>query len=83
MLIDMVEEVYKDIESEKAASVPPTDPAADMMTKALAESNKKVEELKNKIDKLASAGSSIDNENKEPEDGAEAANESEETENEN
>ena len=64
MLIDMLEEVYKDIESEKAANNPPTDPSADMMTKALAESNKKVEELKNRIDKLASAGSSI---NPEPE----------------
>lgn len=59
MLVDMLEEVYKDIESEKAASVPPTDPAADEMTKALAESNKKIEELKTKFDKLASAGSSI------------------------
>ena len=59
MLVDMLEEVYKDIESEKAASAPPTDPAADEMTKALAESNKKIEELKTKFDKLASAGSSI------------------------
>ena len=58
MLIDMVEEVYKDISAEDQGSVP-VDPAADMMRKALAESNKKVEELKNKIDKLASAGSSI------------------------
>lgn len=83
MLVDMLEEVYKDIETEKAASAPPTDPSADMMTKALAESNKKVEELKNKIDKLASAGSSIETNNKEPEDGTETAKESEETENEN
>ena len=59
MLVDMLEEVYKDIESEKAAKVPAHDLAADEMTKALAESNKKVEELKDKIDKLAAAGSSI------------------------
>lgn len=78
MLVDMLEEVYKDIESEKAASAPPTDPAADEMTKALAESNKKIEELKTKFDKLASAGSSIETtNNKEPEDGTETAKESE------
>lgn len=82
MMIDMLEEVYKDIEAEKAAKVPAPDPSADMMTKALAESNKKVEELKNKIDKLASAGSSIDNNNTEPEYGTETANEREEKENE-
>lgn len=81
MLVDMLEEVYKDIESEKVDSAPPKDPAADEMTKALAESNKKVEELKEKIDKLASAGSSIEINNKEPEDGT--AKESEELENEN
>ena len=82
MLVDMLEEVYKDIESEKAAKVPAPDPAADEMTKALAESNKKVEELKDKIDKLAAAGSSIETNNKEPEDGTETENESEENKNE-
>ena len=82
MLIDMVEEVYKDISADDQGSAP-ADPFAEEMRKALDDSHKKMDELKEKIDKLAVAGFSIDNENKEPEDGTEAANESEALENEN
>lgn len=82
MLIDMVEEVYKDISADDQGSAP-ADPFAEEMRKALDDSHKKMDELKEKIDKLAETGFSIDNENKEPENGTEAANESEEKENEN
>lgn len=82
MLIDMVEEVYKDISADDQGSAP-ADPFAEEMRKALEDSHKKMDELTDKIDKLASTGFSIDNENKEPEDGTETAKESEETENEN
>jgi len=81
MLIDMVEEVYKDISAEDQGSAP-ADPLAEEMRKALEDSHKKMDELTEKIDKLAVTGFSIDNENKEPEDGTETAKESEETENE-
>lgn len=81
MLIDMVEEVYKDISSEDQGSAP-ADPFAEEMRKALEDSHKKMNELTEKIDKLAETGFSIDNENTEPEDGTKTANESEETENE-
>lgn len=82
MLIDMVEEVYKDISADDQGSAP-ADPFAEEMRKALDDSHKKMDELKEKIDKLAEGGFSIDNENKEPEDGTENKNESEELENEN
>ena len=82
MLIDMVEEVYKDISAEDQGGAL-ADPFAEEMRKALEDSHKKMDELTEKIDKLASTGFSIDNENKEPEDGTETAKESEETENEN
>lgn len=82
MLIDMVEEVYKDISAEDQGSAP-ADPFAEEMRKALEDSHKKMDELKEKIDKLAETGFSIDNENKEPEDGTETAKESEVSENEN
>lgn len=82
MLIDMVEEVYKDISADDQGSAP-ADPFAEEMRKALDDSHKKMDELTEKIDKLASTGFSIDNENKEPEDGTETAKESEETEIEN
>lgn len=82
MLIDMVEEVYKDISAEDHGSAP-ADPFAEEMRKALEDSHKKMDELTDKIDKLAETGFSIDNENKEPEDGTENKNESEELENEN
>ena len=81
MLIDMVEEVYKDISADDQGSAP-ADPLAEEMRKALEDSHKKMEELTEKIDKLAETGFSIDNENKEPEDGTETAKESEELENE-
>lgn len=81
MLIDMVEEVYKDISADDQGGAP-ADPFAEEMRKALDDSHKKMEELTEKIDKLASTGFSIDNENKEPEDGTETENESEEKENE-
>lgn len=81
MLIDMVEEVYKDISAEDQGSAP-ADPFAEEMRKALEDSHKKMDELTEKIDKLAETGFSIDNENKEPEDGTETANESEAKENE-
>ena len=81
MLIDMVEEVYKDISADDQGNIP-ADPFAEEMRKALDDSHKKMDELKEKIDKLAEAGFSIDNENTEPEDGTETANESEEKENE-
>ena len=61
----------------------PADPFAEEMRKALEDSHKKMDELKEKIDELASTGFSIDNKNKEPEDGTETAKESEESENEN
>ena len=77
MLIDMVEEVYKDISAGDQGSAP-ADPFAEEMRKALDDSHKKMDELKEKIDKLAEAGFSIDNENEEPEDGTENKNESEE-----
>ena len=82
MLIDMVEEVYKDISADDQGSTP-ADPFAEEMRKALDDSHKKMDELKEKIEKLAETGFSIDNENKEPEDGTETAKESEEKENEN
>ena len=82
MLIDMVEEVYKDISADDQGSAP-ADPFAEEMRKALEDSHKKMDELTEKIDKLAETGFSIDNENKEPEDGTETAKESEESENEN
>ena len=82
MLIDMLEEVYKDISAEDQGGNP-ADPFAEEMRKALDDSHKKMEELTEKIDKLASTGFSIDNENTEPEDGTETAKESEEVENEN
>lgn len=83
MLIDIVEEVYKDIAAEDQSGAP-ADPFAEEMRKALEDSYKKMDELiKNKIDKLVESGFSIDNENKEPEDGTENKNESEEVENEN
>lgn len=81
MLIDMLEEVYKDISADDQGSAT-ADPFAEEMRKALEDSHKKMDELTEKIDKLASTGFSIDNENKEPEDGTETAKESEETENE-
>ena len=81
MIIDMVEEVYKDLSAEEGG--PSGDPFADEMRAAWAESQKKMEDLKDRIDKLAESGLSIDNENKEPEDGTETENESEEKENEN
>lgn len=81
MLIDMVEEVYKDISAEDQGSAP-ADPLAEEMRKALEDSHKKMDELKEKIDKLAESGFSIDNENKEPEDGTETENESEVNKNE-
>lgn len=81
MLIDMLEEVYKDISADDQGSAP-ADPFAEEMRKALDDSHKKMDELTEKIDKLASTGFSIDNENKEPEDGTETAKESEEKENE-
>ena len=80
MIIDMVEEVYKDLSAEEGG--PSGDPFADEMRAAWAESQKKMEDLKDRIDKLAESGFSIDNENKEPEDGTETAKESEESENE-
>lgn len=82
MLIDMIEEVYKDISAEDQGSAP-ADPFAEEMRKALEDSHKKMDELTEKIDKLAETGFSIDNENKEPEDGTETAKESEVSENEN
>jgi hypothetical protein len=81
MLIDMVEEVYKDISADDQGGAP-ADPFAEEMRKALDDSHKKMDELTEKIDKLAATGFSIDNENKEPEDGTENKNESEEQENE-
>ena len=98
MLIDMVEEVYKDIFADDQGGAT-ADPFAEEMRKALEDSHKKMDELTDKIDKLedshkkmdeltdkidklASTGFSIDNENTEPESGTEKANESEETENE-
>ena len=80
MIIDMVEEVYKDLSAEEGG--PSGDPFADEMRAAWAESQKKMEDLKDRIDKLAESGLSIDNENKEPEDGTETAKESEEKVNE-
>lgn len=89
MIIDMVEEVYKDLSAEEGG--PSGDPFADEMRKAWADSQKKMEDLKDQIDKLAESGFSIDNENKEPkngtdkkepEDGTETENESEENKNE-
>lgn len=80
MIIDMVEEVYKDLSAEEGG--PSGDPFADEMRAAWAESQKKIEDLKDQIDKLASAGSSIETNNKEPEDGTETENESEENKNE-
>ena len=82
MIIDMVEEVYKDISAVDQGGAP-ADPFAEEMRKALEDSHKKMDELKEKIDKLAESGFSIDNENKDPEDGTETAKESEESENEN
>lgn len=79
MLIDMVEEVYKDIFAEDQGGAP-ADPLAEEMRKALEDSHKKMDELKEKIDKLAESGFSIDNENKEPEDGTETENENKEPE---
>ena len=67
MLIDMVEEVYKDISAEDQGGNS-ADPFAEEMRKALDDSHKKMDELTEKIDKLASTGFSIDNEKKEPED---------------
>ena len=81
MIIDMVEEVYKDISAEDQGGNP-ADPFAEEMRKALEDSHKKMDELTEKIDKLAVTGFSIDNENKEPEDGTETAKESEEKVNE-
>lgn len=81
MLIDMVEEVYKDISAEDQGSAP-ADTFAEEMRKALEDSHKKMDELTEKIDKLAGAGFSIETNNKEPEDGTETAKESEETKNE-
>lgn len=80
MLIDMLEEVYKDISAEDQGGNS-ADPFAEEMRKALEDSHKKMDELKEKIDKLAEGGFSIDNENKEPE-GTETENESEENKNE-
>lgn len=82
MLIDMVEEVYKDISADDQGGAP-GDPFAEEMRKALEDSHKKMDELTEKLDKLAGSGFSIDNENKEPEDGTENKNESEEKENDN
>ena len=82
MLIDMVEEVYKDISADDQGGAT-ADPFAEEMRKALGDSHKKMDELTEKIDKLASTGFSIDNENTEPEEGTENNNESEEHENEN
>ena len=81
MIIDMVEEVYKDISADDQGGAP-ADPFAEEMRKALEDSHKKMDELTEKIDKLAESGFSIDNENKEPEDGTETAKESEEKVNE-
>lgn len=82
MMIDMLDEVYKDITAEDQGGTP-ADPFADEMRKALEESHKKMDDLKKQIDDLAKAGFSIDNENKDPEeDGTENTNESEEEENE-
>lgn len=81
MLIDMVEEVYKDISADDQGAAT-ADPFAEEMRKALDDSHKKMDELKEKIDKLAETGFSIDNENKEPEDGTETENESEVNKNE-
>ena len=76
MIVDMLEEVYKDIAAEDQSGAP-ADPLAEEMRKALEDSHKKMDELTEKIDKLAKTGFSIDNENKEPEDGTETAKESE------
>ena len=81
MIIDMVEEVFKDLSAEDQGG-PSGEPFAEEMRKALDDSHKKMDELKEKIDKLAESGFSIDNENKEPEDGTETAKESEEKVNE-
>ena len=80
MIIDMVEEVYKDLSAEEGG--PSGDPFADEMRAAWVESQKKMEDLKDRIDKLAESGSSIETNNKEPEDGTETENESEEIKNE-
>ena len=81
MLVDMLEEVYKDISAEDQGGAH-ADPFAEEMRKALENSHKKMDELTEKIDKLASTGFSIETNNKEPEDGTETENESEEISNE-
>lgn len=80
MIIDMVEEVYKDLSAEEGGTS--GDTFADEMRAAWAESQKKIEDLKDRIDKLAESGTSIEINNKEPEDGTETENESEENKNE-